>query len=1505
MAKAKCFVCVVGGTGSRIGSALVNTLLAGIDQQDSPNAIEELHLLSIDADLGSNDTNELRIAAEDYECVHAVMGQGASFANSKLQFYAWQPTIEQTDTLIDMAGKYADASLQQILDALYTEEQQNINVNDTRHGGYRANPNVGVCFLNAAKINAAGGLQKFIDAFNQACGVQGNVVRLIMAGSLFGGTGASAFVTIASHLKQIAQNANVEDFHCAAVMMTPYFRIGEERADEFYSSTKEALMYYSDPANHLPFENYYYMGSPILRAVEKKEQNQKNSYSFVEAEAAEAVLDFCMKSCTEITNAVTNNQPAFYKQKGAFYAEQNANPLNLSLDFYGRAANSWIRLVKMVRFCFNYLYVVEPFYLENEKSIQAAGNAPKYAKKVFEPLFKEQGLLQNTMRSVFFRYLRWMKEMLDDSTIQQNTIDKGRFDTLLPDVNDPAIQERYAFDDGGLASGLIKHPAVPYRSQKAITGKMVSFTPSPRKPLNDNFSICMSEIFELKGFINNKNTTDVAKESSLPLIGLTAAAALGQKARHGYYFTTQSVIEGNIGALDGGGVQRTAAVPDVLQPDFRLRAHLRQLNNGAIGGHLPEEVWSGLSEETQNAILSALALHLLVQHGYVKGHEQTVTDIGDKQASFAKVLAEELKRKGVHSFTCYTYSIGNQSVVVGYQYADNNGIVPFVFKDITTCPAAKTGYVTFNEQALNILYAQGSHLSLVLHPTLPPPNASNVNLYKELQTETQSAQSELLRLKNQYISQQFGQVMEHFARCMESALTAVNKSLEQSTQMKAAALAESMVRSWLWDTVAVADGQNFNHTVYSVSPTPYTLPLSDAFFDAYNHNPNNNREDMDAFVRSFEFNKSKDANEIKVKCKYQNTSYSFTLGLESRKCPPAMVWPPEPCDLWVELGDSYFLYSQEALDPEDPDRENDREKKMWLRAAGQAPEKNRVKKLQISQHGEVTVLEAFPTRFDVIGWKGQRIGSVWTIAPATITPTLPGGYVGIDFGSTNTTVAYRGSEGNSQLLTLGSDVFKICDGDGDDPTATLLNFHNGKAGGTPDIFMTLLNDHRVEDVAHKSLATASIPFTRTLTPDMSAPQFARIRMNLKFNYKGEFDKEQQSNCYAFLKRVFSEVRWALIKNNIKPNTVQYVYAVPSSMNPESIKNIDTIMQDELPDSKRIYEAEAVGALVLGHRPPAVQPASGFACVDIGGGSIDISLWQAPDPDHKIEPVGQLSVNSVAGKGLMQWIMRCFNDVRPELEEVFTIYREELKMVDGSIINYLEKMNDRADQGDINNFNLYYNARAEEIWLLYRKAQIHYVGRDEVKVLCCKRGIELYFCMIAYFVGQMVGASIKGGAMKAWPEDKAKRFELFFAGNGSKFMNLAGGAEIRPRIEKCFLAGVRKEIDSNTKIGGVIVSDSTAIVGADFKHEVAKGLCDHFSEPRFTPAETMPGTIWGFDDPRMNFDANDFQNVFGTVGCKNPDESFDICSRTDLGGTKSYDCRFRDALEEVLKSCDIQ
>jgi hypothetical protein len=268
----KAIVITMGGTGAKLGEALTHLVAAGIGPAD-------VHLFPIDQDSGNGNTARLERVAKAYEnCRKLWRTPGQPhvvtddlFVHNLTLASPWTPH-DGASTLSKLLGPL-DEEDKALFDLLYcpqTEQDMGLG------GGYRARPNVGATALTTAIRSKP--QPDFWTELTQAMApaLNGNPVRVLLMGSLFGGTGAAGFPTLARLIRNHAANMRMgENLSIGGVLMLPYFDFRDPdqdaegdaknvaRQEELLLQTRSALEHYAEltsPHGAL-FSDLYLVGS--------------------------------------------------------------------------------------------------------------------------------------------------------------------------------------------------------------------------------------------------------------------------------------------------------------------------------------------------------------------------------------------------------------------------------------------------------------------------------------------------------------------------------------------------------------------------------------------------------------------------------------------------------------------------------------------------------------------------------------------------------------------------------------------------------------------------------------------------------------------------------------------------------------------------------------------------------------------------------------------------------------------------------------------------------------------------------------------------------------------------------------------------------------------------------------------------------------------------------------------------------------------------------------------
>jgi len=267
---AKCFLLTGGGTGAKIAEAYVHLCAAGCGPDD-------VHILIIDADTTNGNVARATATINVYEKVRP-WGWRVRSAKTDKSVEFFRTAIHPyylTERVSDVVGgslyqsASADDALHDVLDLLYDEEEQNSD----NQFGFLARPNLGSLILaehfERQLRDAVPGIA-FMRALRSAL-ASDSEVQVMVAGSIFGGTGASLIPVARNCLLNVLEleptDPDRSKLRFAAVMMMPYFsprtKVATVDPARFLLDTSLALQYYgiSQESLESSYDRIYLIGS--------------------------------------------------------------------------------------------------------------------------------------------------------------------------------------------------------------------------------------------------------------------------------------------------------------------------------------------------------------------------------------------------------------------------------------------------------------------------------------------------------------------------------------------------------------------------------------------------------------------------------------------------------------------------------------------------------------------------------------------------------------------------------------------------------------------------------------------------------------------------------------------------------------------------------------------------------------------------------------------------------------------------------------------------------------------------------------------------------------------------------------------------------------------------------------------------------------------------------------------------------------------------------------------
>jgi hypothetical protein len=253
----------VGGTGAKLVEASIHAAVAGLTAPD-------LSVAFVDQDNSNGNVKraeqllanvvDARALWRDHGRAHD-LGQASSLFRSNIQPLSpkenlWVPHSQSSTTLANIFGRESMAADDRhVFDLLFAQgtgpadTEQDLALDE----GYRGRPHIGSAAMTARVEGDVAFWKQLLDAIRR--GQSGADVRLMLVGSVFGGTGAAGFPTLARLIRRRLREGSGRNVKIGGLLMLPYFGFappsadqGAEanvaRAEELILQARGALKYY-------------------------------------------------------------------------------------------------------------------------------------------------------------------------------------------------------------------------------------------------------------------------------------------------------------------------------------------------------------------------------------------------------------------------------------------------------------------------------------------------------------------------------------------------------------------------------------------------------------------------------------------------------------------------------------------------------------------------------------------------------------------------------------------------------------------------------------------------------------------------------------------------------------------------------------------------------------------------------------------------------------------------------------------------------------------------------------------------------------------------------------------------------------------------------------------------------------------------------------------------------------------------------------------------------------
>jgi hypothetical protein len=292
------YVIGIGGTGAKCVESFIHLCAAGLMPDN-----KSLFSLFVDPDAANGSLKRAgQLLQNYYACKELKLGATDLFKSGLRIAHpdVWSPLQDKPKSL-DLFFNYDtlpqnDAAL---FDVLYSPKEKKTSL----EYGFRGHPSIGAAVMAAAvRLGEEEPWASFSDQIDLDVGA-GQGAKVMLFGSIFGGTGASGVPTIGRLVSnKFSPKLKADRFKLGSVLMLPYFSfepVKKERmrvdADTFLLSTQTALNYYYHQDELKVCNAVYLLGNETLKRMRTSSiggQEQENEPHLLEMYAALAAIHF-------------------------------------------------------------------------------------------------------------------------------------------------------------------------------------------------------------------------------------------------------------------------------------------------------------------------------------------------------------------------------------------------------------------------------------------------------------------------------------------------------------------------------------------------------------------------------------------------------------------------------------------------------------------------------------------------------------------------------------------------------------------------------------------------------------------------------------------------------------------------------------------------------------------------------------------------------------------------------------------------------------------------------------------------------------------------------------------------------------------------------------------------------------------------------------------------------------------------------------------------------------
>ena len=364
----------IGGTGAKCLESLMHLAAAGMMPDNN-----DLYMLFVDPDEANGSLARAVATLNHYKTFNTNERlKQPSLLQTKIisaDNPVWtpfdkvpNPSLEDFVNFGILKGKNKSAA--NLFKVLYSKRER-----ETKLGqGFRGHPSIGASIMAQTALGADEPWKTF-----RALVKADTDAKVFLAGSIFGGTGASGFPTIAQLVKDEFKGEKAKNVQIGGALVLPYFtfttdmdQVLKAKAEHFLMNTQAALKYYHLWNKHFIYDAIYLFGAEFQFKVDNAlgGQEQENAPHFVELYAALAAINF-------FGDFVPDGAAQYFRiDRGNQQLQWTDLPdVNMPDGNKGRDIRS--KIERLARFAFAYLSIYQPM-LEDIRANGSSYRAPWY-----------------------------------------------------------------------------------------------------------------------------------------------------------------------------------------------------------------------------------------------------------------------------------------------------------------------------------------------------------------------------------------------------------------------------------------------------------------------------------------------------------------------------------------------------------------------------------------------------------------------------------------------------------------------------------------------------------------------------------------------------------------------------------------------------------------------------------------------------------------------------------------------------------------------------------------------------------------------------------------------------------------------------------------------------------------------------------------------------------------------------------------------------------------------